>query len=142
MSIGEALKRELVTSTVTAAYVAGVGGAPDRVYPLVIPQKKPGGAAQVPAVVYSVSATERQKLYCGTDGTVRTRLSLDSYATTYEEARALADAVRGVLEDFRGLLGGTLEVQDATLETEIDLMDIEPGLYRVSQSWAVWHTDD
>ena len=141
MNLGDGLKAELVASTATAAYLAGVGGAPDRVYPLVIPQKKPQGFSQIPAVVYARNSVERQLLYCGTSGLVRTRVSLDCYDDTYAGAQELAAAVRETLQDFQGLLGAIVDVRNASLETEIDLQDIEPGLYRVSQSWAFWHVE-
>lgn len=139
MSLGAALAAELVGHTATAGYVAGIGGAPNRIYPLVIPQKVPHGAAQLPGVVYSITSVERQLTYCGTSGLIRTRLSVDCYDDNYDDARALAAAVRAVLLDFTGLLGGTEDVRHMALETEIDLQDPEPGLYRVNQSWAVWH---
>lgn len=139
--ITEAIKAHLVNSTVTSVFLAGLGGAPDRVYPLIMPQKKPRGAAVVPAVVIALSSVERQKLYCGTSGKILSRLILDCYATSYDEAKVLADAVRQALQDYSGNLGGIIAVADASLESEIDLQDIDPGLYRVSQSWAIWHTE-
>jgi len=138
--IGEALKIHLVQATPTAAYLAGAPD-PDRVYPLIIPQKKPRGPAQVPCVVYRISGVDRQQLYCGTSSTVPTRMELDSYAIDYDEAHALADAVKAVLQDFRGMLGGIVALKNATLENEIDLQDIDPGLFRVNQSWAFWHLE-
>ncbi|MEO8224129.1 MAG: hypothetical protein ABI661_04945 [Gammaproteobacteria bacterium] len=141
MSLGEALKAELTMSTVTAIYLVPGGGLPDRVYPLIIPQQKKNGPAQVPAVVYAINGAERQLLYCGTSNVIRSRLQIDCYDLTYEGARELADAVRETLQDFSGLLGAIVEVRNAALETEIDLQDIDPGLYRVSQSWAFWHVE-
>lgn len=134
----EGLVAELSTSTVTATYL---DGDPVRVYPIVIPQKKPRGPAQTPCVVYETRDVRRQTTYCETGGLVRTTMQLDCYATDYNEAKRLAEAVREALSDFRGLLGGTVQVRAATLETEFDLQDIEPGLFRVSQSWVFWHVE-
>lgn len=133
-----ALEQELVTATHTATYLAG---NPNRVYPLVIPQKVVRGAAQTPCVVYETGGVDRQTTYCGTSGLVRTTMRLDSYAEDYNTAKEVAQAVREVLSDFRGTLGGTVEVRHAKLETEFDLQDFEPGLYRVSQSWTIWHVE-
>jgi hypothetical protein len=132
------LRNELIAATTTAAYLAGV---PDRVYPLVIPQKVPGGAAQVPCVVYAYQSIDRQTTYCGVSGLARATMMLDCYATTYDEARDLAAAVFAVLTDFRGMLGGVTAVRTATLETELDLEDPEPGLYRVMQTWTIWYEE-
>lgn len=141
MSLAAAIRAELVSHTASAIYVAGVDGAPDRVYPVVIPQKVPNGAQVVPAVVMSVGTVDRSRTQCGTIALVRTRVTLDCYATTYAEAHDLAAAVRQVLIDFRGELGQQLTVKDAALQNEIDLSDIEPGLYRVSQDWEFWHVE-
>lgn len=138
MSLGSALRVELAGHTATATFLAGT---PDRVFPQVIPQKVPGGAAQIPAVVYERRVVQRQVTYCGTSGLVRTTVSLDCYAASYDEAQDLAAAVRGALIDYSGLLGGIVDVRAASLDTEFDVQDFEPGLYRVSQSWTFWHTE-
>ncbi len=135
------LEEELATHTTTAPYLAGVGSAPNRIYPLVIPQKKPRGAEVTPCVVYETRDVQRQTTYCGVSGLVRTLMQIDSYAVDYNTSKEVAQAVREVLSDFRGMLGGTVDVRNATLETEFDIQDFEPGLYRVSQSWAIWHVE-
>ena len=132
------LEDELATSTVTAAYLAGT---PNRIYPLVIPQKVKGGAAQTPCVTYETRSVDRQVTYCGTSGLVMTTLELNCYAEDYNTSKEVAQAVRQVLSDFRGMLGGTVDVRHASLQTEFDVQDFEPGLYRVSQSWAIWHVE-
>lgn len=132
------LEEELATAALTAALLAGT---PNRIYPLVIPQKVPRGAAQTPCVVYETSNVERQTTYCGVSGLVRTTMRLDCYAEDYNTSKQVAQAVRLVLSDFRGMLGGTVDVRHAALETEFDVQDFEPGLYRVSQTWAIWHVE-
>lgn len=134
-----ALKAELVANTGTNAYI---GGTPDRVFPLVIPQQVPRGTQTTPCVVYEQRERREGVSYCGSDGLVRTVLALDSYSTEYDEAKALAKAVRHALADFRGQLGGIVEVRAATLESEFDVQDFEPGLFRVNQTWVFWHVED
>lgn len=141
MSLGQAIKNELRDNTATGALLNQAGPVPVRVFPMVIPQKKPGAGAQYPALVYAQSSVDRQKLYCRTDGTVGTRMELDSYALSYDEAHELADAVRACLLDFRGVLGGIVAVKDVALENEVDLQDPEPGVYRVNQVWLFWHAE-
>lgn len=141
----DGLRRELLDFTGTAAYLR-VDANDGRIHPLVIPQKKPGAKLQVPALVYTVTACDRQVTYCGTSGLVRTTMRLDCYASKYGEARELAAAVRSCLLDFSGMLGSSdpdveVDVRHASLETEFDVQDFEPGLYRVSQSWNFWHTE-
>lgn len=113
----------------------------ERIYYVIIPQAH-SGEDRMPCVVFNRGGVERQVRYCGTDRLVRTSVSLDSYALTYTSARAVARGVRDALLDFRGNLGGLLNVQAASLVNEFDLMDIEPGLFRVVQQWDFWHTEE
>lgn len=136
----KALVAELRSNTITGSILIEDDSL-IRCYPLVIPQKRPNGPAQIPAVVYATAGVERQVTQCGTNPVVRSILTLDCYAATYDQARELANAVRTVLVDFRGLLGAIVEVRAANLQSEFDLSDIEPGLYRVSQTWAIWHLE-
>lgn len=140
MSLTESLKAELVSNTATSSLLAGSSPGLDRVYPLVIPQKK-SGVKQVPGVVYAKTAWAAGVSYCGTDGLVMTTLRLDNYDVTYDGADVLAKAVKDVLLDFSGNLGGTTEVRAANLQTEFDVNDFEPGLFRVTQIWNFWHVE-
>lgn len=108
---------------------------------MIIPQATPL-QQRTPCVVFNRGSVDRQVRYCGTDGVIRTSVTLDCYATSYTAARALARVVRESLIDFRGLLGGLLAVRAASLDNEFDLLDIEPGLFRVSQSWTIWHEEE
>lgn len=135
------LQIELVTHTATAIYFAGVNGAIDRVFPGVIPQKVPKGSQQTPCMTYETSDVSRQTTYCGKNPVIKTTMRLDTFSTTYNEAKEAAAAVRELLSDFRGLLGGIVEMRTATLENEFDVQDFEPGLYRVSQTWSFWHVE-
>lgn len=134
----EGLVAELESSTSTSAFLSGT---PSRIYPLVIPQKVPRGAQQTPCVVYERRGVDRQVTYCGTSGLVMSTMQLDSYATTYSEAVQLAEAVKQALLDFNGTLGGVVSVRHAALQSEFDTQDIEPGLYRVTQTWVFWHEE-
>lgn len=141
MTLHEGLRAQLLVDTGTGAFLAGETDADARVYPLVIPQKVPRGRAQVPAVVYTYVASAWQGTYCGVSRLVSADVRLDCYARTYHEARDLAAAVRSLLHDFAGSMGGTVDVRTAILTTEFDVQDFEPGLFRVSQSWTFWYTE-
>ena len=129
MSLEKSLRDHLLAQ----APVASVVG--QRVYPLVIPQ---GGA--MPCIVYAKQGRQVQQVFCGEDGLRRTMLEIDCYALVYDDAVGLANAVAAALRDFSGAMGAT-RVPRVFLENEIDLSDVEPGLYRQSQTWAVWHRE-
>lgn len=135
--INQALFQHLAADVAVAALVG------TRIHPLVIPQRIAASTQRVPAVVYSTSGVERGVSYCGTDALVRSTIAIDCYAAGYDAARALATAVRTALVDFSGPMGSAtvVPVRTCNIETEFDLMDIEPGLYRVSQQWTIWHEE-
>lgn len=113
---------------------AGVSGfVSGRVYPGVIVQ-----GSEQPCLVYNKQGRDRQQLFCGTDGLMMTRVDIDCYASSYRQSVNLANAVTAALLDFSGTMFGT-RVPRVFLESEFDLSDIEPGLYRQSQTWAIWH---
>lgn len=105
----------------------------DRVYPGTAPQ----GTA-TPFIIYNKTSRDRQQLFCGTADLMTTQISIDCYANTYRESVLLANLVTDALQDFSGMMGAT-DVPKVFLTNEIDLSDIEPGLYRQSQTWAFWH---
>lgn len=106
-----------------------------RMYPLMIPQ---GG--KVPCIVWQLTGIERDQTYCGTIRVARANLQIDSYATDYFDAIALAKVVRDAMTDFSGQMG-EVEVKSATLQTERDLEEPEPGLYRRWQDWQLWFVE-
>jgi hypothetical protein len=133
--LARGLFAHLSADTAVSAFVAA------RIYPGVIPQRIPNQPNRMPAIAYTFTAVRRQTGYCGTDPHGRHTLALDCYAVTYREARDLAKAVRTSLIDFSGLLGGVANVHAIMLSDEFEGLDIEPGLFRVTQSWNVWHVE-
>jgi hypothetical protein len=137
MLLHQAIKQHLEADTSVETLMGG------RFFYGVIPQKiTTDGASRVPCVVYERRGVNRQVTYCGTNDLIQTLVTLDVYALTYSAARELATGVRRSLIDFRGLLSGVVSVRAASLDTEFDLQDMEPGLFRVSQSWTFWHEEE
>ncbi len=79
-------------------------------------------------------------MYCGTSRLTAGTFQIDSYAEQYVAAVSLAAAVRAALLDFQGMLNG-VPVRHAFVETEGDLLDPEPGIFRVSQTWVIWYSE-
>lgn len=77
---------------------------------------------------------------CGTAGTEFALVQIDTFAKTTDDRDIVARAVFLTLRDFSGTIG-TLKVKNATRQNEFDLDDPDPGLYRRSQSWAIWYKD-
>ena len=118
-----------------------------RIYPLMIPQQVYTESTKQPCIVYTLEGRSRQVRYSGTDTLVRGNLAIDCYARTYAAAQALADAVRALLEDYSGTMTGngspvsTNVVKKIFIDNELELVDVEPGLYRVGQSYTIWYDE-
>ncbi len=103
-----------------------------RVYPLMLPQRP-----RLPAITTTrVSAggshtTERRS---DIDGP---RIQIDSWAETYDEAFALADAIRDRLDGYRGP-AGDVTIAGAFLADRRDFHEDAPECWRVSQDYFVW----
>jgi hypothetical protein len=131
--IGQALVQYLAADSEVSALVS------NRIFPHVIPQQVPGGASRVPCLVYRIAAEERDRTLCETQRLFRARIEISSYARTFATARALAAAVREALVDYAGTMGSpAVRVRDVALETAFTLDDMEPGLFREQQNYALW----
>lgn len=127
---------------------AGVSAITARVYPMVIPQQAYSEATKQPCLVYSIDTDGRHVRFSGTDTLVKGRLTVDCYARTYAGAKALAAAARTALIDYSGsMAAATSPVTSVTIrrlfleDGELELMDEEPGLYRVMQRYVIWYDE-
>lgn len=116
---------------------AGVSALAKGIFPMVIPQQG-SSPSRMPCLTYRKTTTNRQQRYCGTDGTVGDQFTVDAYGKRYSDAQEMADAAKAALIDYRGTKGNRF-IANIHLDNEFDLMDIEPGLYRVSMTFEVWH---
>ena len=107
-----------------------------RIYPLLIPEHAEGQAPKFPCAVYQRSGTQRAFRSCDPDALVRAQIQIDVYALSYGEAKLGADLARAALLDFTGEASG-MHIDGVSLESELDALDPEPGLYRVSQTYDV-----
>lgn len=109
-----------------------------RIFPLVIPEQVYDEATKRPCIIYSGQSVDRTKTFCETIALQRQAFGIDCYAKTYEQAHAVATAVKSALLDYVGPMGD-VTVSDVALENEFDLLDLEPGLFRVALSFVIWH---
>lgn len=118
---------------------AGVFGiTASRIFALRIPQGQNIGDG---TLVYQRAGSDRSATACASDRLVRGSFQIDAYAKTYLRAITLARALRVALIDYTGPMGDT-HVDRVFLETEFDLDDPEPGLYRVSATYTIWYLED
>lgn len=107
-----------------------------RIFPVLAPQ-----GVTAPYVIFARAGAARSSTTCGTDKKVAGTWQFDAYAKTYKTAAQIARALRLALIDYTGLMGDT-PVDRVFLETEFDLDDPEPGLFRVSQTYTIWYLEE
>jgi len=107
--------------------------AGSRIYP-----RLPQGVT-FPAIRYQRITTNRPLSLDGAVGVVEATVQVDCLATTYAEAKALADAVRGTLHAYVGAWG-TLKARLVKLQTENDFYDQEGDdiTHWVTQRYQIW----
>ena len=132
------IKTALSTFLRTDVGITAIAG--DNVYPEVIPEQDFDAATKRPCRVWSRQGAERTKTFCGTIPLVRSTFSIDAYARTSQRAEELAQAVRSSLTDYKGDMYGVF-ISDVSLSSDFDLMDLEPGLFRVALSFDIWHAE-
>jgi hypothetical protein len=127
--IEDALYGRLSQDATLTGLIAG------RVYPVMAPQ---GVAA--PYLVFLKVVEMASGTLCAQDPMVRDLFQFDSYAKTFSQALTVAKAMRDSLIDFRGAMDG-IHVASIRLDTEMHVLEPEPGLFRVSTSLFIWHGD-
>lgn len=114
----------------------------DRIYQNTIPQKVRDDPDKVPCAVILRSGGERQRLFCGTDNLVQGTYTIDCEAPDFDDAVALADAIRRALVDYSGLMG-TVRVDTVMMATDFDAGIVpDPGLYNRTDSYSIFYFED
>jgi hypothetical protein len=106
-----------------------------RVYLMMAPQNVPAPYLVFLKVVELASGT-----LCAQDPMVRSLFQFDSYAKVGIQALRVAKVMRDSLIDFRGTVDGTY-IASIRKDNEMDVLEPEPGLFRVSTSLFIWHGD-
>lgn len=112
----------------------------------VYPNKVPPAGEYLPAVTYYRVSTEYLKDMGGSAGLARARFQVNCWAERYKPAKELAAAVRGLLDDYVGTMGGTVIDRIFCVE-EADILDPKLGIdadvpYGVRQDYMIHYRGD
>ena len=95
-AIGEALRTKLLSYTTVSTLIG------QRMYPDALVQ-----GAQLPAVVYYVTSTQRDHMLSGVGKSAHARVTLECYALTRSTCNAIEKAIRETgIDSFRGSVSG------------------------------------
>lgn len=113
----------------------------DRIYHQRIPQHIFGATGQVMdcAVFQRVGGAEGNT-YCGPDGLVQADYQVDIYSPDDVRFIEVARAIRRALVNYSGPMGEVM-VQKVLATNEFDAPEPEPGLYRRTQTYTIWHAE-
>jgi hypothetical protein len=117
------------------AFLAALGAASSRIYPMQLPQN---GA--LPAVTFTRVTASRTRSLGGPSGMARAVFQIDAWAATYVGAKALAETLRQGLDGHRGAMGAET-VGGVLLLADRDLFEEATDTFRVSMDFAIWHQE-
>jgi hypothetical protein len=118
-----------------ALIMAAAPGLEGRIYPLVMPEELADAPSLRPSAVYQTTAVDRGRTFCGDSGATSTSVALDIYSTDYDALDLVATQVCSALDNYRG--GSFLLV---VVQSETDVVEPDPGLYRRAIDLTIWHT--
>lgn len=107
-----------------------------RCYPMRLPQD-----AILPALTYQTIAGSESITHSGGANLGRKRIQFDCWAVRYEDALALADAIRGAFSGVLTPMGGTVSVAGRIIN-DMDVPEPEPALWRRMIEVGLWHTEE
>ena len=126
----QVIMRQLAVSPATAIELG------HRVYPVLAP-----ASASLPFATVTRSGIEREQTLSSPMGVPTLTVSIAVFAATYEQARRVADAVRGVLDGWHGE-AYSVSVLQVSLETESDdFVTLEggdlPPVYQITLTFDI-----
>lgn len=134
---------EVIESAIPVVYARLTGDATvsGMVAARVFPVFAPTGTA-LPLIVTQINGVDRDQSLTGPIGRPTMTVAVTLYATTYNEVRKLARAVRRALDGFTGTVAGAT-VQRTTMTSESDGFEppgdgeTMPSAYTVSQAYEL-----
>jgi len=127
--IEHALRTALIEDATVNGYVAG------RVYYAQAPQD-----VATPYIVLARVSGPREYSHDGATGLYRARFQFSIFATTYYEAKSIADGIRTVLSGASGqLVEDPADTIGASfLDNEVDMYEEEAKLHHIAVDYLVW----
>jgi hypothetical protein len=127
-TIEKAIRSILIADTTVKAITT-------RCYPATLPQDP-----TYPLIVYYKVTGMRDHHLQGPSGLAHPRFQVEAWATTYDAAKALANAIREALDGYSGTQG-TVRIGSILIESERDTYEDAVSCHRVIMDFYVWHSE-
>lgn len=115
------------------ANVSGVVAA--RIYPIIMPQNP-----TYPCITYTSSGAVRNSTFSGQTDFVGMQIDIDCWASTYSAAKDLQSKVRGVVQNYQGLMGG-VTVDSVFVYDPYETYEVDAEAYRCTIPITIYHTE-
>lgn len=127
-TIEKAIRSILIADTAVKAITT-------RCYPGMIPQNP-----TYPLIAYFKVTGNRDHHLGGPSGLAHPRFQVEAWATTYDAAKALANAIREALDGYSGTQG-TVVIGSILMESERDTYEDAVSCHRVIMDFYCWHSE-
>jgi len=110
----------------------------ERIYYVKAPQD-----VDTPYIVFFKVSAPREHSHDGASGLAHPRFQLSIFATTYYEAKQIAEQVQTALQAYSGTMGGAggVEVGASFYENETDIWEEGQKLYHIAADYLIWHEE-
>ena len=112
-----------------------------RVTPMALNQDLRDISAFLDSVTYQKVSGPRLHSFAADPGVVTARFQIDAWARSYAKVKGVATQVRSALANQYGTTWSSVVVQNCRIESEIDDLDTETGIYRVTQDFMITYEE-
>lgn len=117
--------------------------AEDRLFPVILPETLLDPTSATPtSATYQVISAIPDYTFDGPTGMVTARVQIDTWASAYGAAKALAQAIKLILDDYTGTLPDGTHVDSARRDNvATDGFDQDARLYRVQTDFKLIYSE-
>lgn len=127
----------MATSHLIAGVLGGSAGVTALIASRYFPVLAPQGTLK-PFVTYQVVSSSDDVAFSGDTGLRQRRVQVDCYGNTFNDALAVAEAVRAALQAASGTYNG-FRLIELTHDNEQELYEEEARCFRVSTDYLISH---
>lgn len=127
-TIEKAIRSILIADTAVKAITT-------RCYPAKIPQDP-----TYPLILFFKVTGMRDHHLQGPSGLAHPRFQVEAWATTYDAAKALANAIREALDGYAGTQGAVV-IGSILMESERDTYEDAVSCHRIIMDFFAWHSE-
>jgi hypothetical protein len=107
-----------------------------RLFPIKMPQD-----TAFPCATYQIISKERTHAFQQDAALTNANIQVSAWGKSYASVKSVAKQVRAVLQNYSGLIGGSVTVNAVLIENEMDDYDNATDTYVVHQEFEIWYQE-